>query len=175
MNITVNIRRWLLQNTPGQFILLYKAASPEFEYVSPVGYYYTLGTLDVPNAVFPDHAAAISNYESTGVSVVMANMDSYYSADTHTLGWVRDDSTDAVLTNLIEVTSSKLDATAVNSDVYVGDSPADATTDYDPVTTILGALVSAVNDANTKQNDIATKLNEVIAALKTVGILKTSP
>lgn len=53
-------------------------------------------------------------------------------------------------------------------------APADAVTNYNVVTTLLGGLTGAVNTANTKQNDIATKLNAVIAALEANGILATS-
>lgn len=55
----------------------------------------------------------------------------------------------------------------------IANAPADATTTYNVVTTLLGSLTGAVNTANAKQNDIATKLNSVLAALRTVGIIVT--
>lgn len=49
----------------------------------------------------------------------------------------------------------------------VSAAPADATTNYNVVTTLLGSLTGAVNTANTKQNDIATRLNAVMTWLDT--------
>lgn len=53
----------------------------------------------------------------------------------------------------------------------IADAPADATTNYNTVTTILGSLTGAVNTANTKQNDIATKLNSLLVELRTMGLI----
>ncbi len=53
----------------------------------------------------------------------------------------------------------------------IADAPADAVTNYNVVTTLLGALTGAVNTANTKQNDIATKLNTLLAELRTLGLI----
>lgn len=53
----------------------------------------------------------------------------------------------------------------------IADAPADAKTDYNVVTTLLGTLTSAVNTSNTKQNDIATKLNSLFAKLRTLGLI----
>lgn len=53
----------------------------------------------------------------------------------------------------------------------IADAPADAVTNYNVVTTLLGALTSAVNSANTKQNDIATKLNSLLGELRTLGLI----
>lgn len=53
----------------------------------------------------------------------------------------------------------------------ITDCPADATTNYNVVTTLLGSLTGAVNTANTKQNAIATTVNQIITALENAGIL----
>lgn len=53
----------------------------------------------------------------------------------------------------------------------ITDCPADAITNYNVVTTLLGALTGAVNTANTKQNDIATQLNSLLAELRTLGLI----
>lgn len=53
----------------------------------------------------------------------------------------------------------------------IADAPADATTNYNVLTTLLGTLTGAVNTANTKQNDIATKLNTLLAELRTLGLI----
>lgn len=53
----------------------------------------------------------------------------------------------------------------------IADSPADATTNYNTITTLLGALTGAVNTANTKQNAIATQLNTLLAELRTLGLI----
>lgn len=53
----------------------------------------------------------------------------------------------------------------------IADAPADATTNYNVITTLLGGLTGAVNTANTKQNDIATVVNSILATLRTVGII----
>lgn len=53
----------------------------------------------------------------------------------------------------------------------IANAPADAVTNYNIVTTLLGALTSAVNAANTKQNDIATKLNSLLSELRTLGLI----
>lgn len=53
----------------------------------------------------------------------------------------------------------------------IADAPADAVTNYNTVTTLLGAVTGAVNTANTKQNDIATKLNTLFAELRTLGVI----
>lgn len=53
----------------------------------------------------------------------------------------------------------------------ITDAPADATTNYNILTTLLGTLTSAVNTANTKQNDIATRFNTLLAELRTLGLI----
>lgn len=53
----------------------------------------------------------------------------------------------------------------------IANAPADANTSYNTVTTLLGALTGAVNTANSKQNDIATKLNSLLAELRTLGLI----
>lgn len=53
----------------------------------------------------------------------------------------------------------------------IADAPADAVTDYNTITTLLGALTGAVNTANGKQNEIATKLNALLAELRTLGLI----
>lgn len=55
----------------------------------------------------------------------------------------------------------------------IANAPADAVTDYNVLTTLLGTLTGAVNTANTKQNDIATKLNTLLAELRTLGLIAT--
>lgn len=55
----------------------------------------------------------------------------------------------------------------------IADAPADATTNYNTITTLLGALTGAVNTANSKQNDIATKLNALLSELRTLGLIST--
>lgn len=55
----------------------------------------------------------------------------------------------------------------------IADAPADAVTNYNVVTTLLGAVTGALNTANTKQNDIATKLNSLLAELRTLGLIST--
>lgn len=46
-----------------------------------------------------------------------------------------------------------------------------APTNLNPLTQLLGALTTQVNDTNAKQNDIATKLNAVIAILIANGLM----
>lgn len=53
----------------------------------------------------------------------------------------------------------------------IADCPADATTNYNTITTLLGAVTGAVNTANTKQNQIATQLNSLLAELRTLGLI----
>lgn len=53
----------------------------------------------------------------------------------------------------------------------IADCPADAVTTYNVITTLLGSLTGAVNTANTKQNDIATKLNTLFSELRTLKII----
>lgn len=53
----------------------------------------------------------------------------------------------------------------------IADAPADAVTNYNTITTLLGAVTGAVNAANTKQNDIATKLNSLLGELRTLGLI----
>lgn len=48
------------------------------------------------------------------------------------------------------------------------DAPDDAITNYNVVTTLLGALTSAVNAANAKQNTIATNLNDLAEKYNTL-------
>lgn len=55
----------------------------------------------------------------------------------------------------------------------ITDCPADATTNYNTVTTLLGSVTGAVNTANTKQNQIATQLNSLLAELRTLGLIST--
>lgn len=55
----------------------------------------------------------------------------------------------------------------------IANAPADAVTNYNTITTLLGALTGAVNAANTKQNDIATKLNSLLSELRTLGLIAT--
>lgn len=67
--------------------------------------------------------------------------------------------------------SSALVALSNAPQAAIADAPADATTNYNVVTTLLGTLVGAVNTANAKQNDIATKLNTLLAELRTLGLI----
>lgn len=53
----------------------------------------------------------------------------------------------------------------------ITDCPADAVTNYNVVTTLLGSLTGAVNTANTKQNQIATQFNNLLAELRTLKII----
>lgn len=53
----------------------------------------------------------------------------------------------------------------------IADCPADAVTNYNVITTLLGSLTGAVNAANTKQNEIATKLNSLLAANRVEGLI----
>lgn len=55
----------------------------------------------------------------------------------------------------------------------IANAPADAVTNYNVITTLLGTLTGAVNEANTKQNAIATKLNTLLAELRSAGIIAT--
>lgn len=55
----------------------------------------------------------------------------------------------------------------------IADAPADAVTNYNTITTLLGGLTGAVNTANSKQNDIATRLNSLLAELRTLGLIAT--
>lgn len=55
----------------------------------------------------------------------------------------------------------------------ISDAPSDAVTNYNVVTTLLGAVTSAVNTANTKQNQIATQLNSLLSELRTLGVIAT--
>jgi hypothetical protein len=55
----------------------------------------------------------------------------------------------------------------------IDDCSADATTDYDVVTTLLGDAIGAINTTNSKQNAIATQLNTLLAELRTLGVIST--
>lgn len=55
----------------------------------------------------------------------------------------------------------------------IADAPADAVTNYNTVTTLLGTLTGAMNTANTKQNEIATKLNTLLSELRTLGLISS--
>lgn len=55
----------------------------------------------------------------------------------------------------------------------IANAPADAVTNYNTVTTLLGGLTGAVNTANSKQNDIATKLNALLTELRTLGLISS--
>lgn len=55
----------------------------------------------------------------------------------------------------------------------ITDCPADAVTNYNVVTTLLGSVTGAVNTANTKQNQIAVQLNTLFAELRALGIIST--
>lgn len=57
---------------------------------------------------------------------------------------------------------------------HIANAPADAVTNYNVVTTLLGSVTGAVNTANAKQNDIATKVNAIIAVLQENGLLLAS-
>lgn len=53
----------------------------------------------------------------------------------------------------------------------IADAAADAITNYNTVSTLLGALVGAVNIANTKQNELATKINSILTVLREHGLI----
>lgn len=76
-------------------------------------------------------------------------------------------------TNSLTVTSVRgLPGTLAGTpQAAISDSPADATTNYNIVTTLLGTLTSAVNTANTKQNAIAVQLNTLLSELRTLGVI----
>lgn len=77
------------------------------------------------------------------------------------------------VTNSLTLTSIKgVPGTLTGSpQAAIGDASADAVTNYNTVTTLLGAVTGAVNAANTKQNDIATRLNTLLAELRTLGVI----
>lgn len=78
--------------------------------------------------------------------------------------------------NSLTVASIKglLDAPLIGSPkAAIADAPADAVTNYNVVTTLLGTLTSAVNTANAKQNQIATQLNTLLAELRSLNIIST--
>lgn len=70
-------------------------------------------------------------------------------------------------------TTNSISGLANAPQAAIANAPADAVTNYNTVTTLLGALTGAVNTANTKQNDIATKLNTLFAELRTLGLIST--
>lgn len=80
----------------------------------------------------------------------------------------------STLTTALAGKSSKSSFSALSSVAAHGisnaatDAPTDAVTNYNVVTTLLGALVGAVNDANTKQNAIATKYNDLAGKFNTL-------
>lgn len=55
----------------------------------------------------------------------------------------------------------------------VANAPADAITNYNTITTLLGAVTGAVNTANDKQNQIGAQLNSLLAELRTLGVIAT--
>lgn len=61
-----------------------------------------------------------------------------------------------------------------NKSANVTNAPADAPTNLNVITTLLGTLVGEVNSTNSKQNEIASKLNSVLACLKAHNIMASS-
>lgn len=53
----------------------------------------------------------------------------------------------------------------------IADAPTDAPTNRNVITTLLGTLTGGVNDDNVKQNEIATKLNTLLAGLRSAGVI----
>lgn len=76
-------------------------------------------------------------------------------------------------TDILWVNQNTFTWLSVAPQAAIANAPADAVTNYNIVTTLLGTLTSAVNAANTKQNDIATKLNTLLAELRTLNIIST--
>lgn len=53
----------------------------------------------------------------------------------------------------------------------ISNAPTDAPTNLNVITTLLGTLVGEVNATNAKQNEIATKLNSLLASQRTMGLI----
>jgi hypothetical protein len=177
MTMTVNVNRRVLGTGPGNYALYYKPAADLFETANAAYVLFTLGPLDIPNNVFPTFADAIAEHDSALVAAVVANVDAFYGPG-HTAGWSVDggvENTIVRLDMLDTAVAQKLNVAAIDSGVFVSEAPEDATTDLDLISTGLGTLVGAVNASNTKQNEIAARLNEVVAALQSIGVLKVSP
>lgn len=152
--------------------------------------------------LFPDHMKAIlNNYTfhtspsiGTSVNVGFFNGATFVANDIVPILGVNFDTDDlpaAVTAAIIAWASTNSYGTLTATDVIgvdylkipsglanapqaaIADAPADATTNYNTVTTLLGALTGAVNTANTKQNDIATRLNSLLSELRTLGLIST--
>jgi len=65
------------------------------------------------------------------------------------------------------------DAISAAPQAAIANAPADAVTNYNVLTTVLGTLTGAVNTANAKQNEIATKLNTLLSELRTLEIIES--
>lgn len=100
------------------------------------------------------------------IATVINNFCSTSSLPVPTIDWLFTTPTD--LAAAIAVLPSGLSSAP---QAAIANAPADAVTNYNIVTTLLGSLTSAVNTANDKQNQIATKLNSLLAELRTLGLI----
>lgn len=120
------------------------------------------GTIIAVPYTYGDSSATIDANAITSINTFCASV----SLPTPTIEWI------TVTRAALATALAALPAGLGNApQAAIADAPADAVTNYNIVTTLLGSLTSAVNAANTKQNDIATKLNSLLAELRTLGLI----
>lgn len=177
MTMIVNVKRKVIGLVDGSYALYYTPASSLFEMVNPVYVVFTIGPLDAPNNVFPTFADAIAEHDSALVAGVVSNVDGAYGTG-HVAGWSVDSEAENTvfrLDQLDEAVAQKLNVEAIQSETFVAAAPADANEMLDPISTTLGTLVGEMNASNAKQNEVAARLNEVVAALQSIGVLQANP
>lgn len=177
MSMTVNINRRVLAAGPDVYVVFCKVATDLYENSNSAYAFFTLGPLDEVNSVFPTFEDAVVYLAPAMDAAVLASVNSIFGPG-HTLGWSVDcgvEKTAVRLNQLDSAVAQKLSVSAIDSDTFVAQAPNDAPTGMDTFTTLLGTLVGQVNSSNAKQNEIAARLNEVVAALQAIGVLKVSP
>lgn len=112
----------------------------------------TVSTSDSDAAIREDVGALLATFCTT-----------YSIPEPESVEWITD-----------EVTPGDIPSGLANApQAAITNAPADAVTNYNTITTLLGTVTGAVNTANTKQNEIAAKLNTLLSELRTLGLIST--
>lgn len=172
-----------------QGLTMLTATPPEFSHVillPAANGMVKAGSISHP-AILADAIAAVDTARSDLVTMITSSISTLTTSKMDkptgsTSQYLRGDGSLATLPAAdLSTTSKRANFTALSTmaALSVTDSattsptnaPTDAITNYNTVTTLLGLLVSAVNDANTKQNAIGTNANAIAA---NVNYLKTA-
>lgn len=153
----MNFRRVMYRYQDGVRVIAYVTATEwDSLIVNQVTSLYTIGTLDVPNLVFPDDATAIAYFDA----VVPLQMTSDYNTvtgESQTVGVIREYNSETVFDGIAQVSDDVADLSTEVSDI--ADELTDVANDVSGLVTALGSVVDYSGDIATLTTAVASKLS----------------